>query len=271
MTSNDPAEAKAKILVAAIGNQDRGDDGAGPLVAAKLSGRLPAEARLVVRSGDMMSLIEDWAGFDTVIFVDAAAARGEPGRIHRIDLAEENLPPDLSLPSSHAFGVAETIELARVLEIAPKEIIVYAIEGASFEPGAPFTPAVLASAAEVAERIASEVCFLLSSTAAPRHKLPCMSFENNDQYTARVSITGRVQGVGYRIWAKRNAETLGLGGWVRNRPDRSVEALFSGAAKQVLEMLSRCRQGPYGARVEDVVILEEPDTPHSGFHILPTA
>ena len=98
-----------------------------------------------------------------------------------------------------------------------------------------------------------------------------MSFENNDPYTARVSITGHVQGVGYRVWANRNAETLGLNGWVRNRRDGSVEALFSGAAKHVLEMLAQCRQGPYGARVEDVIILEEPGAPHPGFRILPTA
>ena len=96
-----------------------------------------------------------------------------------------------------------------------------------------------------------------------------MSFEHNDRYTARVSITGRVQGIGYRFWAKRNAETLGLDGWVRNLRDGSVEALFSGAAKEVLEMLARCRQGPFGARVEDVVILEEPAPPHPGFRILP--
>ena len=158
MKADEPEKARPGILVAAVGNADRGDDGVGPLVAQKLSGRLPGEAKLVVRSGDMMSLIEDWAGFEAVIFVDAAAPKGSPGRIHRINLADEKLPPELSFTSSHAFGVAEAIELARVLELAPRRIVVYAIEGACFDTGAPFTPAVLSAAAEVADRIAAEVC-----------------------------------------------------------------------------------------------------------------
>jgi len=161
MTPGDPAEARAKVLVAAIGNPDGGDDGVGPLVAQTLSGRLPVEAKLVVRSGDMMSLIEDWVAFDAVICVDAAAPRGAPGHVHRIDLAEDKLPPELSFTSSHAFGLAEAIELARVLELAPKRIIVYAIEGDCFDAGAPFTPAVLSAAAEVADCIAGEVCDIL--------------------------------------------------------------------------------------------------------------
>ena len=166
MRACDPEKARPRVLVAAVGNPDRGDDGVGPHVAQKLSGRLPAEARLVVRSGDMMSLIEDWAGFDAVIFVDAAAPKGSPGRIHRINLADEKLPPELSFTSSHAFGVAEAIELARVLELAPKKIIVYAIEGASFDAGAPFTPEVLSAASEVADRIAAEVCHIVEMEPA---------------------------------------------------------------------------------------------------------
>jgi len=161
MKPDDPAEVRAKVLIAAVGNPDRGDDGVGPLVAQTLSGKLPVEAKLVVRSGDLMSLIEDWAVFDAVICVDAAAPRGAPGRVHRIDLAEEKLPPELSFTSSHAFGLAEAIELARVLELAPKRIIVYAIEGACFDAGAPFTPAVLSAAADVADCIAGEVCDIL--------------------------------------------------------------------------------------------------------------
>ncbi len=172
MKPNDVGEARPQILVAAVGNPDRGDDGAGPLVAQKLSGRLAAEAKLVVRSGDMMSLIEDWAGFDAVIFVDAAASKGSPGRIHRIDLAKEKLPPELSFTSSHAFGVVEAIELARVLELAPETIVVYAIEGACFDAGAPFTPAVLSAAAEVADCVAAEVCSILTVRAKPPETEP---------------------------------------------------------------------------------------------------
>jgi hydrogenase maturation protease len=169
MTLDDPGEARPKILVAAIGNPDRGDDGVGQFVAQRLSGRLPPDAKLVARAGDLMSLIDDWAGVDAVICVDASAQRGVPGRICRIDLAEEALPPDLSFTSSHAFGLAEAIELARVLELAPKRIIVYAIEGACFDTGAPFTPAVLSAATEVADLIAGEVRQILAAASGSKH------------------------------------------------------------------------------------------------------
>jgi acylphosphatase len=68
----------------------------------------------------------------------------------------------------------------------------------------------------------------------------------------QVTITGRVQGVGYRAWVEHRARAHGLEGWVRNRRDGSVEALFAGPAEVVSEMVARCRRGPSSARVESV-------------------
>ncbi len=155
-------EAARKVLVAAIGNPDRGDDGVGAIVAEKLKGRLPDGVALAVRSGDMLSLIEDWTGFDALVCVDAAASEGVPGRIHRIDLAKEELPGELSFPSSHAFGLPEAIGLARILDLAPQDIVVYAIEARCFDAGAPVTPEVLAAAGEVADRVAAEARRLMN-------------------------------------------------------------------------------------------------------------
>ena len=98
-----------------------------------------------------------------------------------------------------------------------------------------------------------------------------MSFENGDRQSVRVRITGRVQGVCYRAWAQDNAKALGLDGWVRNRRDGAVEALFSGSAGQVFEMLARCRKGPPLAFVEDVAIIEDGATALPGFRVLPTS
>jgi acylphosphatase len=67
-----------------------------------------------------------------------------------------------------------------------------------------------------------------------------------------VLIRGGVQGVGFRAWTQHQAELRGLEGWVRNRRDGSVEAVFSGAAPAVQTMLQACRQGPLGARVDEV-------------------
>lgn len=67
-----------------------------------------------------------------------------------------------------------------------------------------------------------------------------------------VTIRGRVQGVGYRAWVEHQARVRGLDGWVRNRRDGSVEAVFAGSAALVAEMIASCRHGPSSARVEAV-------------------
>jgi acylphosphatase len=67
-----------------------------------------------------------------------------------------------------------------------------------------------------------------------------------------VAIRGRVQGVGYRAWTEYAALRHGLEGWVRNRRDGSVEAVFAGPTAAVEVMVAACRRGPPGARVEAV-------------------
>jgi acylphosphatase len=68
----------------------------------------------------------------------------------------------------------------------------------------------------------------------------------------RVAIRGRVQGVGYRAWVEHAALRRGLEGWVRNRRDGTVEAVFAGDEDTVEAMLRACRQGPSGAKVEGI-------------------
>jgi acylphosphatase len=89
---------------------------------------------------------------------------------------------------------------------------------------------------------------------------------------AHLTITGSVQGVGYRDWTMRTARQLGLTGWVRNRMDGSVEALFVGDDARVGEMIDACRRGPRMAQVDAVDV--EPvdlDILPDGFTQLPTA
>ena len=140
-----------------LGNPDRGDDGVGALVVKRLEGRLPAGVVLATRRGDMLALIEDWAGFDAVLCVDAAAPRGRPGRVERLEPGRGDLMPQTPATSSHALGLAEAVELASALSIAPRELIVYAIEGGDFETGSGMTAAVAAAAQAVAEAIIDEV------------------------------------------------------------------------------------------------------------------
>jgi len=88
--------------------------------------------------------------------------------------------------------------------------------------------------------------------------------------TVTVRIEGRVQGVYYRAWTDQVARRLGLDGWVRNRRDGSVEAVFSGLQSQVDEMLRRCADGPPDAKVTNVSVTDEGGAPPSGFEVLPT-
>jgi acylphosphatase len=92
----------------------------------------------------------------------------------------------------------------------------------------------------------------------------------------QVAIRGRVQGVGYRAWVGHEATARSLEGWVRNRRDGSVEALFAGPDDVVANMIALCRRGPSLARVDTVT--DEPASPDAlnlrhrgeGFSVLPT-
>lgn len=85
-------------------------------------------------------------------------------------------------------------------------------------------------------------------------------------------ISGRVQGVWFRGFVTENAGSLGVRGWVRNRSDGTVEALFVGDGPAVNEMLRRCRAGPPAAKVEHVNAqpLDVPDPEPQGFEQRPT-
>lgn len=91
-----------------------------------------------------------------------------------------------------------------------------------------------------------------------------------------VTVRGRVQGVGYRAWVEDQAILNGLKGWVRNRADRSVEAVFAGPADDVAVMVAACRKGPPAARVVDVTDTPATDDqlalrrPGEEFSVLPT-
>jgi acylphosphatase len=80
-----------------------------------------------------------------------------------------------------------------------------------------------------------------------RHSSPAASLE-----TVHVRVTGRVQGVGYRLSTVRRAHMIGVRGWVRNNDDGSVEAMVQGTPDQVDAMLEWLRQGPPAARVADL-------------------
>jgi acylphosphatase len=97
-----------------------------------------------------------------------------------------------------------------------------------------------------------------------------MSEKADKTRTVSVKIEGRVQGVYYRAWTDENARALRLDGTVRNASDGAVEAVFSGPANTVDEMVRRCHQGPPDARVTKVTVTQEGGVVAPGFKVLGT-
>ena len=165
-------DGRAGVLVIGIGNPDRGDDGVGPAVASCLRERLPSEVRLFECNGDVLDLIEEWAGFATALLIDATAPGGRAGRIQRLDLIGQPLHADFARNSTHAFGLAETVELARSLNRLPRQLVVYLVEGERFDIGTPLSPAVAEAVNRVAESILAELSEIFAASrpsGAPDH------------------------------------------------------------------------------------------------------
>ncbi|MBZ9869208.1 acylphosphatase [Mesorhizobium sp. CA15] len=89
-----------------------------------------------------------------------------------------------------------------------------------------------------------------------------------EQRTVRARVSGTVQGVSYRVWARAEAMRLGLTGWVRNERDGSVTILIAGADAAVTAMIERLWQGPRGALVSNVEVEEAAEEAPVDFRII---
>jgi hydrogenase maturation protease len=144
-------------LVLAVGNPFRRDDGAGPAVARALEGRLPPETRVRIREGDLAAALDDWDGAGVVVAVDAARSGAPAGTLHRHDAAAGPLPAVFARGSTHAFGLAEAVELARALGRLPRRLVVFAIEGREFGHGDGLTPEVAVAVGRAADAVLGEL------------------------------------------------------------------------------------------------------------------
>ncbi|HMB27182.1 MAG TPA: hydrogenase maturation protease [Blastocatellia bacterium] len=135
-------------LIIGIGNEYRGDDAVGLIVARRLKERLADSAIVIEQSGDGAALMETWKGAERVIVIDAMMSGAAPGTIRRIDASARPIPKSCFRCSTHAFGVAETIELARALGNFPQRLVVYGIEGKNFAAGVGLSAEVEKAAGE---------------------------------------------------------------------------------------------------------------------------
>ncbi|MCH5672002.1 hydrogenase maturation protease [Streptomyces gilvus] len=153
---------RTRIAVIGVGNEFRRDDGVGWAVIARLHRRtedrpLPPDTVVATCDGDPGRLIGLWEGAALAVVVDAAHAHpGTPGRVHRLEL-DAGVPVPASATSSHGLGLGEAVELARVLDLLPERLVVYAVEGADGDFGTGLSPAVEAAVDPLAEAVEGEI------------------------------------------------------------------------------------------------------------------
>ncbi|MGJ0397454.1 MAG: hydrogenase maturation protease [Methylocystis sp.] len=151
----DRARAR-RCVVLCIGNPQRGDDAAGCAVANALRALLD-DVEIIEEDGEATRVLARLDGADAAFIVDACASGASPGEIHRFDIGADPLPPTVFSASTHGFGLAEAVELARALGALPPRCVIYAIEGATFDIGAPLSPAVTTAVDIVAGRLRAEI------------------------------------------------------------------------------------------------------------------
>jgi len=152
------------IVVIGIGNEYRSDDGVGIAVARRLRERFFAKITVLEESGEGAALMNSWTGATWVMLVDAVHSGASPGTIHRLDAHAEQVPADFFNYSTHAFGLAEAIGLARSLNELPPHLIVYGIEGENFSAGKGLSVAVEQAVETVVERAAGELREAMSNS-----------------------------------------------------------------------------------------------------------
>lgn len=109
------------------------------------------------QTGEGAALMEAWNGAETVILIDAISSGGAPGTIYRLDAAAQPVPSHFFHGSSHAFSVAEAVELSRTLDQLPPHLLIYGIEGSDFSDGAGLSPEVARAVLGVAQRVRQEI------------------------------------------------------------------------------------------------------------------
>jgi hydrogenase maturation protease len=156
-------DKRSLALIIGVGNEYRRDDGAGAEVARRIDKFNLPQVRILLHSGEGASLLEHFREADLVIIIDATQSESSPGAVHFFDAGNSPIPSSFFNYSTHAFSVAEAVELARALNKLPTRLLVYGIEGTDFSAGIGLTEAVLTSVETVVERITNDLKQMASS------------------------------------------------------------------------------------------------------------
>ena len=140
-----------------IGNEFRCDDGVGVFVARLIKARNIAGVEVIERSGEGAELIQSWRGANNVFLIDAVSSGSNPGTIHRIDAKTHPIPLQFFHYSTHAFSIAEAIEMAKILSVLPERCVVFGIEGTDFGWGERLSEPVRNAGQKAAAMIVEEI------------------------------------------------------------------------------------------------------------------
>jgi hydrogenase maturation protease len=152
--------AVAPVLVAGVGNAMRRDDGAGVEVARRLrAAGAPAGVDVYAEEGEPVALLDRFAGRDAVVLVDTMRSGAPAGTIRRLDATDEALPL-VGSTSTHAIGLAASIELARTLGRLPARVVVYAVEGGCYDAGRGLSGPVAAAVPALIDAVRAEAAAL---------------------------------------------------------------------------------------------------------------
>jgi hydrogenase maturation protease len=143
------------VKIIGIGNPLRSDDGIGRYIVRRM--RQFAGVEIIESAGEGCDVIELWNDQDYVILVDAVSSGNKPGTIHRFDARAGQIPSGLFRCSTHTFGAAEAIELARALGKMPEQLIVYGVECEKFDYGESISEELKEPMETILHRIAQEI------------------------------------------------------------------------------------------------------------------
>ncbi len=150
-------DEKSSVLMIGVGNPYRNDDGAGHAVIERLKSTDLAGVDYVEAVGEGAALMELWKNHKRVILVDAVHSGERPGTIHRFHANVKKIPSQFFHYSTHAFSVAEAVELARSLGQLPDTLIVYGIEGKNFDSGTKLSRDVEKASKELSDHLEREI------------------------------------------------------------------------------------------------------------------
>lgn len=149
--------SKSWVLIIGVGNYYRSDDAAGLIAAEMLNAKNYTGIQVLKHSGEGTSLLECWKNADSVLLIDALNSGAAPGTIFRIDVHKQPLQRKYFRHSTHSFGVADAVELAREMNQLPKEFVIFGIEGKKYIAGTELSSEVDHAIKEIVDRVIQEL------------------------------------------------------------------------------------------------------------------